>query len=264
MPQHFYERLASYFSKVGEVLRGESDASAVFANATDRGGARERLYCSFLQTHAPSNCNVDVGGFVFSVDGSESKQIDVIITAANVPRFKPGASDKAFACVTGVVGVASIKSHLDKKELVDALENVESVPFSGQIRFPASFQVDASVAADMPLRIIYASSGIATETLKEHLADWLVNVHAARPGAKFQRLPHIIHVAGQCVFRRQPPLLSPDGSVARIEYALDNGTNTDAVALASVVQALQNFAVVANLSLPDFVPVFDNMLKALK
>jgi len=80
MPRNFYTRLREYYLKVAEVLRGEAEAAAVFLNSSDIGATREKIYADFLEQHSPSKCNVNLGGFLFHEDGTESKQLDIIIT----------------------------------------------------------------------------------------------------------------------------------------------------------------------------------------
>ncbi len=65
----------------------------------------------------PSKCNVFLGGFLFGEDGDESKQLDVIISTDTSPKYdfhNSGGKGKSFAPVEGCLGVASIKSFLDK------------------------------------------------------------------------------------------------------------------------------------------------------
>ena len=76
MPKDFYTRLRSYYKKVGEVLRGDADAASIFPNTSEIGIARELVYAEFLRNHAPSKCNVFLGGFLFHLDGTESKQLE--------------------------------------------------------------------------------------------------------------------------------------------------------------------------------------------
>jgi len=114
----FFHRLRSYYLEVASVLRGEAKAASVFPNATDVGMARERIYAEFLRQHAPSKCNVFFGGFLFGEDGSESGQLDVLVATDTTPRFNLNNEDgagKSFSPVDGTLGVASIKSTLDKK-----------------------------------------------------------------------------------------------------------------------------------------------------
>lgn len=256
----FYQRLAEYYLNWGKVLRGEAAAAAIFPNAHDVGSEREEIYQRFLEQHAPSNCNIDRGGFVFTTEGAESRQIDVLITQKNVPRFRLSGS-KVFAWVHGLVGVVSVKSRLDRDTLRDALENLDSVPFPGTLTFPRNFYADPAFAAQTPFRVIYASSGISIETLEGHLKDWIAEV-SQRPGAKYDRLPHVIHVAGQYVIIRGDPVRR-DNAVAEVRFSRDDGKHADALALATVINGLHTHAVVAGFALPDFDAVLENLISSI-
>src|SRR5579871_2635706 len=83
----FFQRLRDYYSNVATVMRGSADVASIFPNTTDKGIAREHFYAEFLRKHAPSKCNVFLGGFVFGSDGTESKQLDIIVTTDTTPRF---------------------------------------------------------------------------------------------------------------------------------------------------------------------------------
>src|SRR5712691_169128 len=131
MAKPFFERLKDYYEKVGSVLRGEADSVSVFPNSTDIGISRERIYAEFLRLHLPPACNIMYGGFLFGLDGSESKQIDVIITSHICPQFNlhnKSGDGKSFACIDGTLAVASLKSNLDTTELHDTLFNLASLP----------------------------------------------------------------------------------------------------------------------------------------
>ena len=118
MPEPFFTRLKNYYQDVAKVLRGEADASNIFPNSSDKGFMRENIYAEFLRQHAPSKCNVFLGGYLFDEDGNESRQMDIIITTDTTPRYdlhNKGGSGTSFSPVEGSLGVASIKSMLDKK-----------------------------------------------------------------------------------------------------------------------------------------------------
>lgn len=68
MPQTFFVRLRKYYESVGKVLRGQAECASIFPNATDIGVTRENVYAQFLKSHAPSKCNVLLGGFLFDED----------------------------------------------------------------------------------------------------------------------------------------------------------------------------------------------------
>jgi hypothetical protein len=195
MPKNFFLRLHDYYLKVGEVLRGEAQAAAIFPNPSDIGTSREEVYAEFLKQHVPSKCNVFFGGFVFDQDGAESKQLDVIITTDTTPRFH-FFKDKSFSPVEGTLGVASIKSTLDKAQLIDALEGIASIPLTRDI----SKICDISIPrySDWPLKIVYASNGLSAQTILAHMVEF----YKDNPEIPFDRRPNIIHVAGSYVFFR--------------------------------------------------------------
>ncbi len=201
MAKDFYTRLRSYYLKVGEVLRGEADAASVFANTSDVGTSREFVYAAFLRQHAPSRCNVFLGGFLFHEDGTESKQLDVIVTTDTTPRFdfhnKDGGG-KAFSPVEGTVAVASIKSTLDKKQLFDALDNIASIPEMTSLEGRIPFIVTLDGYEDWPYKIIFASDGIEGQKVLDYVNEYYRN----NPAIPLHRRPNIIHVAGRYVISR--------------------------------------------------------------
>ena len=199
--QDFYTRLRKYYLDVAGVLRGEASAASIFPNASDIGEAREQIYAAFLRQHAPSKCNVFLGGFLFHKDGSESRQMDVIITTDTAPRFnfhKLNEAGKAFSPVEGTIGVASIKSSLDKNQLFDSLDVISSIPPMESLGKRISPLVKMKNYDDWPFKIIYASSGINGQTILSHIQDYYIKY----PGIPLNRRPHIIHVAGQYVIVR--------------------------------------------------------------
>lgn len=200
MSKDFFDRLAAYYKQVASVLRGEASSASIFPNSTDVGSSRERIYAYFLRGHAPAKCNVFFGGFLFNSKGRESKQLDVIVGADSVARFdlhNQDRSGKSFAHVEGALAVASIKSKLDKKELFDALRGLESIP---NLESPliASTMLSIPDHADWPYKIIYASDGIAVETLLGHLRDFYLE----NSDISLDRRPNLIHIAGKYAITR--------------------------------------------------------------
>jgi hypothetical protein len=192
----FFIRLRGYWENVGKALRGESDAASIFPNATDVGTARERLYVEFLKAHVPAFCTVNLGGFAFGRDGSESKQIDVLVASGSAPRFdflNRDGKGKSFASVDGLIAAVSLKSSLDGKEITDAVHNLASLPpvqDLGSRYHPLAPPLKDYEA--WPLKVIYAPKGVAVETATEHLL-------AATADIPTTRWPDLIHVCGQYV-----------------------------------------------------------------
>ena len=227
MPKPFYDRLNDYFEQVGCVLRGEADAASIFPNTTDIGMARERIYADFLRTHLPSSCNVQFGGFLFGLDGQESRQIDVIVTADVCPQFNFSNRDgrgKTFSCVDGALAVASLKSNLDTSHLHDALDNLASIPpktpLDGRV-LPSLNIPDYPI---WPFKIIYAPRGISLETLSMSLLTYYVE----RPETPQTDRPNLIHVAGQgCIIRQGAwRVLWDSTDVVGLLYAITNIQST--------------------------------------
>lgn len=199
MAKDFYDRLRDYYSDVGKVLVGKADAAAIFPNPTDKGMSREETYAEFLVQHAPSKCNVLFGGFLFDEDGNESKQLDIIVTTDTAPRFNFHNSGKSFSPVEGTLGVVSVKSTLDKKELFDALSGIASIPPTKSLEGRISTFMKIKNYDDWPLKVIYATDGIAADTLMKHLDDYYYTINPETP---ITRRPNFIHVAGKYLVAR--------------------------------------------------------------
>lgn len=197
MPKKFYDRLRDYYQKVGEVLRGEAEASAIFPNASDIGAHRERVYAEFLRNHLPASCSIMYGGFLFNIEGDESKQLDLIISCSTSPQYKMAESNsegKSFSCIEGCLAVVSVKSTLDTKQLFDALENIASIPekqSKKEIRL--SPLMNLPNYEDWPYKIIYASDGISCEALLSSIRRF----YDENPGIPYYHRPNLIHVGGK-------------------------------------------------------------------
>jgi hypothetical protein len=201
MAGKFFDRLRNYYLDVAAVLRGEAQAASIFPNSTDIGMSRERVYAEFLSQHAPSKCNVFFGGFLFSEDGSESAQLDVIVTTDTTPRFNlhnKGGGGKSFSPVEGTLAVASNKSTLDKRELEDALTGIARIPPTSSLERRVTPLLTITDYDDWPYKIIYASDGISVESLLNHLNSY----YERNPYIPLGRRPNTIHVSGKYVIFR--------------------------------------------------------------
>lgn len=201
MAQTFFQRLRGYYMNVGAVLRGEANVASIFPNTTDIGMSRERVYAEFLRQHAPSKCNVFFGGFLFGDDGQESTQMDVLVTTDTTPQFNFHNSDgqgKSFSPVEGTLGVASIKSTLNKNELEDSLNGLASIPPTGDLNGRISPALSIPNYEDWPYKIVYASDGISAQTLLGHVNNYYARNSEIPQG----RRPNCIHVAGKYVLFR--------------------------------------------------------------
>jgi hypothetical protein len=266
MPQPFYERLKAYYIQVGAVLRGEAAAASIFPNTTDKGFSREQVYAEFLRTHLPSSCNVFFGGFVFNLDGDESKQIDLLVTSDTCPQFNfhnPRGDGKTFACIDGLLAVASIKSMLDSRELIDSLENIASLPCKTPLDSQKkSFLLSIPNYDDWPFKIIYASDGILPETARQTL-ETFYNSHSHIP---ISSRPNLIHVAGKynAVRIEAGGGKTRDGTVLQehtFHFVTDNTNSStiDVFALAYAVQNIQKKAVAAAHIMLTYDAILENI-----
>lgn len=250
MPRPFYSRLKNYFEKVGGVLRGEADAASIFPNTTDIGLSRELVYAEFLKQHVPSKCNVYLGGFLFGEDGEESKQLDIIISTDTAPRYdfhNPNGKGKSFGPVEGCLGVASIKSKLDKAQLIDSLEGIASIPETKPLEKRINPMLKVKNYDDWPLKIIYASDGLTDATILSHLDEF----YRENPRIPMYRRPDIIHVAGKyAIFRIKEgmSISNKDGitKVAEIGKFHSFITNSDMQAMIWALDELQKNASISN------------------
>lgn len=201
MSKPFFERLRRYYLDVAAVLRGEANIGSVFPNTTDNGMSRELIYAEFLRQHAPSKCNVFLGGFIFGEDGDESGQLDVLITTDTTPQYNllsKSGQGKSFLPVEGTLGVVSIKSTLNKFELGDCLRGMARIPATSPLKDRVTFGLTIKDYDDWPCKVIYASDGITGAILMAHLLDF----YESNRGIPFNRRPNIIHVAGKYIITR--------------------------------------------------------------
>ena len=246
MPKPFFDRLRAYYLNVGEVLRGEAGAASIFPNTTDIGMERERVYAEFLRTHLPASCNVLYGGFLFNLEGDESKQLDLIVTNDVSPQYNLNNEDgqaKTFGCIEGCIAVASIKSTLDTTQLNNALDNIASLPDKQALDDRVNPMLRVPNYEDWPFKIIYASGGVSLETLLSGIAAF----YDANPSIPRFRRPNLIHVAGKYNVVR----ILPGGASARDGTAIPGDTfhpycdTTDVFALQYAVQTIQQHAIMS-------------------
>ncbi|MBN1364421.1 MAG: hypothetical protein JW976_06425 [Syntrophaceae bacterium] len=201
MTKPFYNRLNNYFSQIGKVLKGEADSASIFQNTTDVGVSREKVYANILKLHLPTCCNVDLGGFVFDLDGNESKQIDIIICNEQTIRFNffnTDGSGKSFSCIDGCIGVVSVKSNLNSNELIDSLNNFASLPDKCPLEGRNNPLIVINDYEEWPFKIIFASAGITPETSLSTINTFYLE----HPEIPLYKRPNIIHVAGKYLIIR--------------------------------------------------------------
>jgi hypothetical protein len=255
----FYDRLKEYFEKVATVLKGQADSASIFPNTSDKGVSRELVFINFLQQHIPSKCDAFLGGFLFGENGDESRQLDVIITTDSVPKYNfhnPDGKGKSFCSIDGCIGVASVKSRLDKKELLDSLNLLASIPEQKELddeQILPSFSIDNY--EDWPYKIIYASDGLELKTILKHVDDFYTTNKIS-----LYRRPNVIYVPDKYVIYRDMRTIIDDKPIKKGQYvALD--TNPDLIAMMCILNELQQNAACSNFIKFNFGEIYNHLAR---
>jgi hypothetical protein len=264
----FFLRLAKYYESVADEIKSKSAKASVFANTTDIGLTRESAYLDFLKLHLPKKCDIFFGGFLFGRDGSESAQIDVIITTDACPRFDivgNGNVKKSFAPVDGCLGIASIKSNLDKKNLQEALEGFASLPD----KLPLDGKINPNFRIpdyeDWPTKILYSSQGLDANTILNHINEF----YEIRSEIPIGKRPSYVHVGGKFLitrFKNGMTYSTPDVTLSSQENAgkfFLTENKSDMQAISWVLHDLQSRAVAATHMTHEYGYLINEVLDAL-
>ena len=246
-----FDRLRAHYVAISEELASAARQASILNHPTGIGTEREEVYRSFLERHVPKTCDVFLGGYVFSLKGNQSKQIDVIVAAGNAPRFRLSAGNHYIAPVEGTIAIAEIKSHLDKESLQDALEKCASIPPMPDSKGIVSPNLNVSKDnwQDAPYKIVFAYDGINADTVVSHISNFYIqNADVPRT-----RRPNIIHVLGKYVIFRTTPgmtVINPDGQPDAIQPQVGQfktfNTSPDVSAIGWMLPDLQKEAFVSN------------------
>jgi hypothetical protein len=135
MVKKYYQRLTE------KMLTDVESISDAFSHAGEKGRNNEQVLAEFLRKYLPQRFSVDTGQ-VFSADGSKSAQTDIIIhDRFNTPALFLGNAS-VLVPVETTYAVISVKTTLDKAELVDAVKQIETVR---RLKNEASFQYSRGV-----------------------------------------------------------------------------------------------------------------------
>ena len=259
MTKPFFERLEKYYSEIGKVLKGESNAASIFPNKTDIGMTRERVYAEVLKTNLPSSCNVYFGGFIFDLEGNESNQIDLIITNDKALQFNfhnQGGDGKTFSCIDGCVGIASIKSNLDSSQLIESLNNIASLPEKSDLTGKNNPMLKIPDYDDWPYKIIFASEGVNIETAMATLR----NFYNANSDIPLNKRPNLIHVAGKyLLIRVGEGTTTRDGTKIEANTYHPQISKVDEFGIPYAVTRIQQIATAANQVIFSYANLLDKL-----
>lgn len=184
-------RIFDYFNIVAKRLSLEYKLTGTGKNSSDIGYNREMLLEKFLINHIPYRLKAYLGGHIFGVgEKNESKQIDLILANDIGLNFKEHS--KMFTAVENVAAAFSIKSSLNKKELIDCLENLASIPQINKEVIKFKF-IKESIIDDFikyhPTLFIFAFKGASLENTMKTLEEFYKNKEIP-----FNRYPTMIIV----------------------------------------------------------------------
>lgn len=168
-----FERIRDYYQNMANALNDEKEASKIFPNPSDSGSTREKIFKQFLETHLPKRCDIISGGFLINSNGSESKQIDIIVTNDLTLQFKKFASNggKAFCTIEGCYAAIAVKSELTEQRLVQSLDEFASIPKMPQLEI-TKFVNPGDTVERLPFRIIFAFSGINCQHTMNYINEY--------------------------------------------------------------------------------------------
>jgi len=175
--------------------------SDLFTNMGDRGTFREGIVSSFLRPFLPE-CYGLSSGEVFSADGMQSAQIDIVLYDAMFSTALFRDTEKMLFPAESVFGSIEVKSRLDGPELRTAIDNIASLkrlPRAGSDMLDLlpflHLDVGRGLACDPARRnpylgYIFGYNGVSPESVVGELNQKL----AANPAAR-QELPDFVFVA---------------------------------------------------------------------
>ena len=239
------------------VLRGEQSAASVFANTTDIGQSKETALRDVLKYHIPSSTNIYLGGFLFNLNGIESKQLDIIVSDQNSLNYNlhnKDGSGKSFGCIDGCVSVISSKSCLNRREIFDALANIASIPPGTLLTDRNSdSRLDLSGLCDGPVKAVYAQDGIKADAIASYLQEFYDN----NPNIANNRRPNYIYVLGKyCLVRTIRPLVNDSGAMVPIGKYCLRRHNADLYFLSELLLSIEKIARLHRAVWYDYTDIF--------
>lgn len=245
MNRDVFHEIKNHYGAIAEELLNQANQARLLENPSDVGTEKEEIYLGFLKRRLARTCDAFLGGYVFDLQGNKSKQIDIIITNGNTPRFQMSGGNKQIAPLEGIIGIVESKSMLNRHELRDALKKCASIPeMPGPEGILSPFiKSNHQLWFDMPYKIIFAYNGIEKETIVKHINDFYDEYN----DVPVNRRPNIIHVLQKYVIFRTLPSMtvfnsdgSSDPNQPNIgEYRWFN-LDSDIVAITWTLNALQD------------------------
>ena len=163
-------------------LEADYDFSAIIDHNTSKGTFREHIVKQFLRPFLPGAYGVS-GGQAFDEEGNISKQLDIVIYDAIHSYVAPYMDDFIYFPCESVYGNIEIKSRLDNKSFLEAVENIISLKKLKR-KYSDTYQVtpikelrikgvtwEKSVTNEY-FGIIFAYDGVSSEKVLEYIKEY--------------------------------------------------------------------------------------------
>ena len=113
------------------VAQAKFEASNIYSHNLTKGEVRERVLSNFLRPFLPACYGLGTGQ-VFSSEGGDSKQIDIVIYDAVFSIVLRLDETHLLLPSESVYGSVEVKSSLNSKDLEEAIENIRSLKLLGR------------------------------------------------------------------------------------------------------------------------------------
>lgn len=181
--------LGRYFNGLADVIATRAVLGGDANENIDIGTNREVICKELLEKHLPPRFSVTQGGDIFGIGDTRSGQIDIVVTHDMSMAFRE--NNKPRCPVESVTAAISVKSQLTKAALVNALENLASIPQPHLLVITLGLlsKPPTEYILSWPALFLFAFSGLPADTCRQHLVDF----HAAN-SVPLNRIPRAIVV----------------------------------------------------------------------
>ena len=107
-------RWANYLNKTAQQMSLNAEKAAIIEHASSTGNNREEILGNFLRSHLPSRLIPKSNAKVFSVEGAESKEVDLLVINDISINFLNEM--RMFTNAESVASAITVKSFLNKND----------------------------------------------------------------------------------------------------------------------------------------------------
>ena len=245
--------IAKYYDSVSKVLSGHSELASVTGHSGDTGANREDILKDFINNHLPNKLEAILGGKIIGLGQQPSKQIDCMVCSDIAPKFQ--FNNRSIAIVEAVGVAISVKSHLDKKQIIDSMENLASIPLISPMVLKETSSINRNLVEAYseiaPIRLCFAYSGLHPETIMNHMIEFYNNnLSTIKPHERIQA----VIINGQGIIKTSKEGLEIEGGmkIKPNDYYWTTIDERPGVGLAEIIFHLANISAWYNQLQVDF------------